>query len=117
MEYRVETSDEAEAELDAAYLFFLQKSPDAAMRWYTSARAAIASLSTFPRRCPLARENASYPGNEIRQLLYGTGRSAYRILFTVFDDDGEIRVLQFRHGARQPRQQAQKDQEDNGSYL
>ena len=34
MEYQVELSDEAEAELDAAYLFLLQRSPDAASRWY-----------------------------------------------------------------------------------
>jgi plasmid stabilization system protein ParE len=109
MEYQVEVSDEAEAEMDAAYLFLSQRSPDAAFRWYTGARAAINSLSTFPRRCPLAREDASYPDNEVRQLLYGTGRSAYRILFMVFDDDAEVRVVQFRHGARLPRQQAQKD--------
>ena len=73
MEYQVELSDEAEAELDAAYLFLLQRSPDAAFRWYIGARAAINSLSELPRRCPLARENASYPDNEVRQLLYGTG--------------------------------------------
>ena len=109
MEYQVETSDEAEAELDAAYLFFLQRSPDAAMRWYMGARAAIASLSTFPRRCPLARENADYPSNEVRQLLYGTGREAYRIIYTIFEDEAEVRILQFRHGARQSRQRDQED--------
>jgi len=94
MEYQVEMSDEADAELDAAYLFLLQKSPDAASRWYIGARAAINSLSELPRCCPLARENASYPDNEVRQLLYGTGCSAYRILFMVFDDDAEVRVVQ-----------------------
>ena len=82
MEYQVEMSDEADAELDAAF------------RWYIGARAAINSLSELPRRCPLARENASYPDNEVRQLLYGTGCSAYHILFMVFDDDAEVRVVQ-----------------------
>ena len=82
MKYQVEISDEAEAELSAAF------------RWYIGARAAINSLSELPRRCPLARENASYPDNEVRQLLYGTGCSAYRILFMVFDDDAEVRVVQ-----------------------
>jgi hypothetical protein len=37
MEYRIELSDEADAELDAAYLFLLQKSPDFALRWYLGA--------------------------------------------------------------------------------
>ena len=109
MEYRVELSDEADAELDAAYLFLLQKSPASALRWYLGAEAAIRSLSIFPRRCALARENAFYPNQEVRQLVYGTGRNAYRIVFIVFDDDAEVRILQFRHGARQPRQQAQEE--------
>lgn len=109
MEYRVELADQADAELDAAYLFHLQKSPDSAIRWYMGAQTAIASLSTFPRRCPFARENNFYPGQEVRQLLYGAGRSAYRILFVVFDDDAEVRIIRFRHGARQSRQQAQEE--------
>ena len=109
MEYRVELADQADAELDAAYLFLLQKSPDSAIRWYLGAEAAIRSLSTFPRRCSLARESASYPDQEVRQLLYGTGRSAYRILFVIFDDDAEVRVIRFRHGARQSRQQTQEE--------
>ena len=109
MEYRVELADQAEAELDAAYLFHLQKSPDSALRWYMGAQAAIRSLSTFPRRCPLARENAFYPEQEVRRLVYGTGRSAYRVLFIIFDDDAEVRVIRFRHGARQSRQRDQED--------
>ncbi len=109
MEYRVELADEADAELDAAYLFHLQKSPDSAIRWYMGAQAAIESLSTFPRRCPLAREDVFYANQEVHQLLYGTGRSAYRILFVIFDADTEVRIIRFRHGARQSRQQAQEE--------
>jgi plasmid stabilization system protein ParE len=109
MEYRVELSDEAEAELDAAYLFLLQKSPDAALRWYLGAQTAIRSLSNLPHRCPLADENAFYPDQEVRRLVYGTGRSAYRILFVIFDDDAEVRIIRFRHGARQLPQQPQEE--------
>jgi plasmid stabilization system protein ParE len=42
-------------------------------------------------------------------LVYGTGRSAYRILFVVFDDDAEVRIIRFRHGARQLPQQTQEE--------
>jgi plasmid stabilization system protein ParE len=111
MEYRVEISDEAEAELDAAYLFLSERSPNAAFQWYAGVRSAIKSLSMFPRRCPVAHENASYPDKEVRQLLYGTGRSTYRIFFMIFEDDAEVRIVQFRHAARPPRQQTQEDED------
>lgn len=109
MEYQIELTDVAEAELDAAYLSFSPKSLDAAWRWYLGARAKANTLSMFSRRCPLARENDEFPTQEVRQLLYGSGRSAYRIIFIVFDEDAVVRVVGFRHGARGPRQQAQEE--------
>ncbi len=63
MEYQVEMSDEAAAELDSAYLFF----------------------------------------------LHGTGRKTYRIVFTIFDTDAEVRILHFRHAGQQHKQQNQED--------
>jgi len=84
-EYLVVTSDEAESDLDSAYLSLLQKSYHSSLRWYLGARAAIDSLSIFPCRCPLARENKFFPDHEVRQLLYGAGRNAYRIIFIIFE--------------------------------
>ncbi len=101
MEYQIDMSDEAEAELDAAYLYLSGRSLDSAYRWYNGAQKAIPSLSNMPRRCVLAHENSLYPNNEVRQLLYGNGKTTYRILFTIFEEDGLVRVLHFRHGARQ----------------
>ena len=109
MEYQVDLSDVAEAELDAAYLSFSQRSLDAAWRWYTGARAAANTLSMFPRRCPLARENDDFPNHEVRQLLYGKGRNAYRILFIIFEEDAAVRIIHFRHGAQQSQRQAQEE--------
>jgi len=109
MEYQVDLSDIAEAEMDAAYLSFSQKSVDAAWHWYTGARAAANTLSRFPRRCPLARENDDFPNHEVRQLIYGKGRNAYRILFIIFEEDAAVRVIRFRHGAQGSRQQAQEE--------
>lgn len=110
MEYRIEFSDEAEAELDAAYLFLSNQDPDQAIRWYKDIHSAISTLSQFPRRCPLAFENEQYPTNEVRQLLYGKGRNIYRILFTVFEEEQEVRVLHVYHGARQTRLTAPEDE-------
>ena len=110
MEYRIEASDEAEAELDAAYLFLSRQDPDRAIRWYTDIHSAMFTLSQFPGRCPLAFENEQYPANEVRQLLYGKGRSIYRILFTIFEEDQEVRVLHVYHSARQIRSQEREDE-------
>ena len=62
---------------------------------------AIESLSQMPKRCPLARENESF-SQEIRQLFYGKGRSSYRILFTILEeqDTSTVRILHIRYGAQ-----------------
>src|SRR3954447_2901628 len=46
-----------------------------------------------PARCALAPENASVPF-EMRQLLYGSTRHRYRILFTI--DGGTVYILRIR---------------------
>lgn len=113
MSHRVTISDAAEAEADAAYLWMLRRSPARAARWYSGLLQAIASLAEFPTRCPRARESHRF-NREIRQLLYGTGATAYRILFTIIEpgdlgDEPEVRVLHIRHAA-------QRDLgEDNGA--
>src|SRR5215472_10180019 len=84
MSYRVEVSEAAEAEAEALYFWILRHSPERAAIWYEGLLAAIDSLAQFPRRCPLARENDRFE-REIRQLLYGSGRSTCRILFTVIE--------------------------------
>ncbi len=104
MTYRVEISDAAQGEAEAAFFWMLRRSPAGAAKWYAGLLAAIASLDTLPRRCPLARENAQFD-REIRQLLYGRGRSAYRVLFMVVEpngpgEDAVVRVLHIRHGAQ-----------------
>lgn len=99
-QYRVEVSDVAQAQIDAAFLYLSARSPNAAMRWLTGLGAAIDSLALFPRRCPLAPENDLYENASVRRLLYGSRRSAYRILYCIFEQDREVRILQVRHGAR-----------------
>ena len=110
MKYRVEISSVAEAEADREalperYRAFLQlsqvTSSERASEWYSGLLQAIASLSQMPKRCPLARENP-YFSQEIRQLLYGQGRNAYRIIFTVLEGQevSTIRILHIRSAAQ-----------------
>jgi len=104
MSYRIAISEAAEAEVEALYLWILRRSPERAAAWYEGLLAAINSLADFPRRCPLARENDRFD-QEIRQLLYGTARSACRILFTILEptgaeDEPTVRILHIRHAAQ-----------------
>ncbi len=70
-------------------------------RWQADLLDAIATLATYPNRCPVARENRLFQ-REIRQLIY---QKAYRILFTVFEATQEapfVFILHIRHSARRP---------------
>jgi plasmid stabilization system protein ParE len=58
---------------------------------------AIASLATFPERCPLAPEAVGLHF-EVRQFLYGRKPHVYRILFTIEGDT--VNILHIRHGRR-----------------
>jgi plasmid stabilization system protein ParE len=98
MSYRVDFSSVAKAEADAAFLSFSQyTTPERAQTWYQGLIKAISSLQEMPRRCPIAREDALF-SQEIRQLLYGRGKSTYRILFTVLDDQSipTVRIIHVR---------------------
>jgi plasmid stabilization system protein ParE len=103
MTYRIEISSVAESEADQAFLQLAQRtSSEYAKQWYCGLLNAIESLSKMPKRCTLARENP-YFSQEIRQLLYGRGRNAYRILFTILetDDSSTVRILHVRHAFQQ----------------
>lgn len=102
MSYRIDISEAAEAEIDAAYLWISRRSPEWAGRRHAGLLRAIESLAEMPRRCPLARERGCFD-QEVRQLLYGRGRNTYRILFAIDEgNDGEptVRVLHVRHAAQ-----------------
>lgn len=96
--YRVIIQPEAYEGMESAYTYIEQESPTSAHRWATGLMDAINSMQTFPERCALAPENEFFP-QELRQLLYRSGRGIYRVLFTVSGDAAVI--LHIRHGAQQ----------------
>jgi plasmid stabilization system protein ParE len=98
--YLIEISSIAEAEADSAFLRLAQvTSLSQASQWHSGLLKAIESLSTMPKRCPIAKEN-EYFTQEIRQLLYGQKRNAYRILFTVLEEVSTVRILHVRHSSQ-----------------
>jgi plasmid stabilization system protein ParE len=59
----------------------------------------VESLAELPERCPFAPE----PGlrqKGVRQLLYGEGRSVYRILYRVKDES--VQIITIPHAPRKP---------------
>ncbi len=99
MTFRVIVQPPAEDEIETAYLRIAADAPETAARWYNWLMDAIESLSSHPRRCSIAPENAAFD-LEIRQLLYGRKRRSYRALLTIVGD--EVHVLHFRHWAQRP---------------
>jgi plasmid stabilization system protein ParE len=97
--YRVILQPEAERAIEEAYRWVSDYSPRTARLWLEGLYKAIMSLETMPARCSLAFEN-NFFDEEIRQLVYGKGRSAYRILFTIADDT--VNILFVRHAAQKP---------------
>ena len=99
MIYRLDVSSVASDEADRAALNIANVlGVERAQEWYEGLLLAMESLTTMPKRCALARENEFF-SQEIRQLLYGRGRNAYRIVFTILpgDEVSIVRVLRIRH--------------------
>ena len=99
MAFRVETTAEAEHDGNAILEWLLsQHAGDTGIRWFLALEQAMASLATFPERCPIAPENVEFPF-EVRHTLYGRKHDVYRILFTIENDT--VYILHIRHGRRQ----------------
>lgn len=100
MKFRVEVSAQAEGDASAILDWLLsQGAGETGIRWFLALEDEVASLATFPERCPLAPESARFPF-EVRHLLYGRKPHIYRILYTI---EGEtVRVLHIRHARRRP---------------
>jgi plasmid stabilization system protein ParE len=69
--------------------------------WFDGLAEAIESLAEFPERCAFAPES-TLRGMGVRQLLYGEGRSIYRILYRLKDES--VQILTIRHTHRKPLQ-------------
>ncbi|MEL6438416.1 MAG: type II toxin-antitoxin system RelE/ParE family toxin [Cyanobacteria bacterium J06621_8] len=97
--YQIIIQPEAEEGIKQAYYWVSNYSPRQARNWLEGLQRAILSLEQMPFRCSLAFENNFFE-SEVRQLIYGKGKSAYRILFTV--NKKTVQILFVRHSAQRP---------------
>lgn len=97
MKFRVEVTQAAKDQIRQLYAQYKQDFPSLADSWFNRLFKVLDTLKQFPNRCPFAPENEEVE-EEIRQLLYGKRRNAYRILFTV--EERTVYVLHVRHHAQ-----------------
>jgi len=102
MNYSVGITHRAEADFLREAKFIAEESghQSRAVDWLTQAYELIDSLEQFPRRYPLAPENALVR-YEVRKLNHGR----HFILFTVDEEQKRVYVLGCRHGMRLPHEQ------------
>ena len=93
MEFKVEITPQAEADIEQAFQNIHDRSPGNAVAWRHQLYEKIQTLRTLPERCSLAPEN-EHVSSEVRQILFGW----YRILFIINGD--VVRIVTVRHGAR-----------------
>jgi plasmid stabilization system protein ParE len=97
MKYKLIIQPPALADLDEAYRWIAERSPENAARWFNRFLETLSRLEQFPDRCGMAPESEQI-GREIRQLLYGRRGGVYRALFVI--ERNEVHVLHIRHAAR-----------------
>jgi plasmid stabilization system protein ParE len=107
-QYSIIIQPEAQRGIEAAYFWYSNYSPKTARRWLEGLYQKIMSLQQMPFRCSLAFENDLVEA-EIRQLVYGKGSKAYRILFTVVEE--QVNVLFIRHIAQKPLSYVEDEEE------
>ena len=71
MKYRIEVTARAEADIEEAYAWYAERSPEGAARWHGELSRAINTLERFPERCPVALVESEAVGLDIRRLVVG----------------------------------------------
>ena len=95
MVYRVRILPGALQDARNYYEFIATYSPETAVTWFEGLFEVVDSLSTMPKRCPIAPETALI-GLEIRCLGY---QKFYRILYSI--DEDIVRIHHIRHTSQE----------------
>lgn len=91
--FRVRIARTAERDIEEAWTFIAQDSPEEADDFIRRLEEQIGTLEHFPERCPLIPENETF-GSRYRHLVYGNYRTVFRITGRT------VYVLRIIHGAR-----------------
>ena len=114
MAYRVAVTGPAKDDIGRAFSWIKDRSPAAATKWFNGLVDRILSLANQPERCGFAPENQELTV-EIRQLLYGNRRYAFRVIFTVEDD--HVYILHVRRGSMEALEAKLLEKIESGEYI
>jgi toxin ParE1/3/4 len=98
MTFRVRLLPEAAEDAEKLYWRVVEVAPLRGQEWYNGLIAALYTLNSNPRRCPIVSD-PPLSKRQVRHLLYGTKPHVYRILFRVLEEHQTVEVLPIRHGA------------------
>ena len=93
--YTVNITDEVAADIEKAFDYIHEQSPQNAVKWLRELYKAIDTLETMPDRCPLIREHDAFE-EQVRNLLF----YSHRIIFTINEGTETVQVHAFRHAAQ-----------------
>lgn len=91
--FRVSITRVAESDIEQAWSFIAQDSPETADKFIRRLEEQIETLEVFPNRCPLIPENEIL-GTRYRHMIYGDYRTVFRVAKRT------VYVLRVIHGAR-----------------
>ena len=97
MNYTVLVMPRAEKDLNEAYEWLVERTPQHAPEWYNGLLDAILSLSEMPMRHPFCPRRSG-TDRETRQMVYGDKWHAFLILYVVRGE--RVLVTHVRHGSR-----------------
>ena len=100
MVFSVRLLPEAAEDAEKLYWRAVEAAPVRGQEWYNGLIAALYSLGSNPRRCPIVSDPVLRE-HQVRHLLYGKKPDVYRILFHVLEEHQVVEVLHIRHGAMQ----------------
>jgi len=107
--YAILVSDQADADLDRIFLRLMALSLKDALAWEAGYKAALASLTSLPNRCPKARDGNRYPGVVARQLYYGKYRLVFHVVEAATNEvEGTVIALRVLYGAQSMNEQSRE---------
>ena len=93
MSRKVHFSQRARDDVERAYLYIRQDSPERASNWRKRLLLAIRSLKVFPERHAVVFDAAA-AGRNVRQMTFGV----YAVLYSIDDDRVNVLTFGMPHG-------------------
>jgi plasmid stabilization system protein ParE len=100
MVYRIDFSREAERQIDDFFDYLRRYSPQTAQKYFVAFRSMLEHyLAERPKTFGFYKET----GEPYRAFLFSvSSRTAYWVIYRVYDDRRLVRVLRFWNAAREP---------------